>query len=70
MNPESFVSSLLFSFTFLLRPFCRHEYLMESDELEQWIKDNMQAAASEDYGQDYEHLQVRRLIAVSSFVYM
>lgn len=32
--------------------------MSESDELEQWIKENMQAAASEDYGQDYEHLLV------------
>lgn len=36
--------------------------MSESDELEQWIKENMQVAASEDYGQDYEHLQVFILI--------
>lgn len=43
----------------LMDSICRHEYCSESDELEQWIKDNMQAATSEDYGQDYEHLLVR-----------
>lgn len=36
----------------------RHEYLIENYELEQWIRDNMQAASSEDYGQDFEHLLV------------
>lgn len=35
--------------------FC-HEYFLESDELEQWINEQMQQACSEDYGQDYEHL--------------
>ncbi|XP_065202026.1 spectrin beta chain, non-erythrocytic 1 isoform X3 [Planococcus citri] len=42
----------------LMDSICRHEYMSESDELEQWIKENMQVAASEDYGQDYEHLQL------------
>lgn len=42
----------------LVESMCRHEYLTESAELEEWIKENMQAAASEDYGQDYEHLMV------------
>lgn len=37
----------------------RHEYLIESYELEQWIRDNIQAASSEDYGQDFEHLLVK-----------
>lgn len=36
----------------------RHEYFLESDELEQWIAEQMQQASSEDYGQDYEHLQM------------
>ncbi|XP_073969406.1 spectrin beta chain, non-erythrocytic 5 kst isoform X2 [Rhodnius prolixus] len=40
----------------LVESMCRHEYFSESAELEQWIRDQMQAASSEDYGQDYEHL--------------
>lgn len=43
----------------LVESMCRHEYVTESAELEEWVKENMQAAASEDYGQDYEHLMVR-----------
>ena len=35
-----------------------HEYLREADDLEQFIAEQMQIASSEDYGQDYEHLQV------------
>ena len=35
-----------------------HEYMRESAELEEWIGDQMQTASSEDYGQDYEHVQV------------
>ena len=35
-----------------------HEYMRESHELQEWINDQMQTACSEDYGQDYEHLQV------------
>ena len=35
-----------------------HEYARESGEVEEWITAQMQTAASEDYGQDYEHLQV------------
>lgn len=42
----------------------RHEYLIESYELEQWIRDNIQAASSEDYGQDFEHLLVKNLINI------
>ncbi|XP_022241663.1 spectrin beta chain, non-erythrocytic 1-like [Limulus polyphemus] len=34
----------------------RHEYFRESEELENWINEEMQMAASEEYGQDYEHL--------------
>ena len=37
-----------------------HKYVMESDELEEWINEQLQTAASEDYAQDYEHLQVLR----------
>lgn len=35
-----------------------HVYMRESSELEQWIGEQMQMATSEEYGQDYEHLQV------------
>jgi len=35
-----------------------HEYMRESDELETWIEEQMQTACAEDYGMDYEHLQV------------
>ncbi|XP_050430131.1 spectrin beta chain, non-erythrocytic 5 isoform X2 [Adelges cooleyi] len=42
----------------LVESMCRHEFLIESYELEQWIRDNVQAASSEDYGQDFEHLLV------------
>lgn len=38
----------------------RHEYLLASAELEQWIKEQMLTATSEEYGQDYEHLQLLR----------
>ena len=43
----------------LVESMCRHEYLSESTELEQWIKEQMQVASLEAYGQDYEHLLVR-----------
>ena len=33
--------------------------MRESDDLEQWIGEQMQVALSDDYGQDYEHLQVQ-----------
>lgn len=36
----------------------RHEYFLEVDEVEQWIREQEQTASSEDYGQDYEHLMV------------
>ena len=35
-----------------------HEFMREADDLEQWISEQMQIALSDDYGQDYEHLQV------------
>ncbi|KAM7289812.1 spectrin beta chain isoform X5 [Ixodes scapularis] len=35
-----------------------HEFFRESDELEDWISEQTQAALSEDYGKDYEHLLV------------
>ncbi|XP_055309165.1 spectrin beta chain, non-erythrocytic 1 isoform X4 [Sitodiplosis mosellana] len=40
----------------LMESMYRHEYFAECAELEQWIKELEQAASSEDYGQDYEHL--------------
>ena len=42
----------------LMESMYRHEYFLESTELEQWIREQVQSAASEDYGQDYEHLLV------------
>ncbi|XP_055694009.1 spectrin alpha chain, non-erythrocytic 1 isoform X2 [Lutzomyia longipalpis] len=36
----------------------RYEYFLEANELEQWINEQEQAVSSDDYGQDYEHLQV------------
>ncbi|XP_066150741.1 spectrin beta chain isoform X4 [Euwallacea fornicatus] len=40
----------------LMESLFRHEYFVESDELESWIAENLLQASSEDYGQDYEHL--------------
>lgn len=40
----------------LVESMCRHEYLSESAELEQWIREQIQLLSLEDYGQDYEHL--------------
>lgn len=42
----------------LMESMYRHEYFTESAELEQWIKELEQAASSEEYGRDYEHLLV------------
>ncbi|XP_053986770.1 spectrin alpha chain isoform X1 [Hylaeus volcanicus] len=42
----------------LMESMYRHEYFLESRELEQWMKEQEQAAGSEDYGQDYEHLLI------------
>lgn len=42
----------------LMESLFRHEYFLESAELEQWIAEQLQQASSEDYGQDHEHLQV------------
>ncbi|KAH7971901.1 hypothetical protein HPB52_003666 [Rhipicephalus sanguineus] len=33
-----------------------HEFFRESDDLQDWINEQTQAALSEDYGKDYEHL--------------
>lgn len=42
----------------LMESLFRHEYFSESQELEQWMAEQLQHASSEDYGQDYEHLLV------------
>ncbi|XP_050085218.1 spectrin beta chain, non-erythrocytic 5 isoform X3 [Anopheles aquasalis] len=42
----------------LMESLHRHEYFVESTELEQWIKEQEQAVNSEDYGHDYEHLLI------------
>lgn len=42
----------------LMESMYRHEYFLESRELEQWIKQQEQTASSEDYGQDFEHLLI------------
>lgn len=42
----------------LMESMYRHEYFAESTELEQWIKEMEQAASSDEYGTDYEHLLV------------
>jgi len=45
----------------LMESMYRHEHFLESAELERWIREQVQTAASEDYGQDYEHLLVSGL---------
>lgn len=42
----------------LMESLYRHEYFAESDDLENWIKEQEVAVNSDDYGQDYEHLLV------------
>ncbi|KAF5273495.1 hypothetical protein FQA39_LY07512 [Lamprigera yunnana] len=42
----------------LMESLFRHEYFLESDDLERWIAEQLQQASSEDYGQDYEHLLI------------
>lgn len=42
----------------LVNSISRHEYLREADSILDWINEQMIMAASEDYGQDYEHLLV------------
>lgn len=44
----------------LMESLFRHEYFLESGDLERWIAEQQQHAASEDYGQDYEHLLVNK----------
>ena len=38
-----------------------HAYMRESEDFENWINEQMVHACSEEYGQDYEHLQVEGL---------
>lgn len=54
----------------LMESLFRHEYFVESDELESWIAENLQHASSEDYGQDFEHLLVilLNILLFSSFL--
>ena len=35
-----------------------YQYLKEVDELADWINEQIQVASSEEYGHDFEHLQV------------
>ena len=35
-----------------------YAFKRETGDFEEWINEQMQLAASEEYGQDYEHLQV------------
>ena len=35
-----------------------HEYLRESNDLEQWIGEQMVLACSDEFGRDYEHVTV------------
>ncbi|KAK9716990.1 Variant SH3 domain [Popillia japonica] len=42
----------------LMESLYRHEYFVESGELDQWIAEQLQTASSEDYGQDHEHLML------------
>jgi spectrin beta len=35
-----------------------YQYLKEVDELADWINEQIQTASSEEYGHDFEHLQV------------
>lgn len=51
----------------LMESLFRHEYFAESEELERWIAENLQQVSSEDYGQDYEHLQVDSFRIVRNF---
>ncbi|ALC43340.1 alpha-Spec, partial [Drosophila busckii] len=42
----------------LMESLSKHEYFLEADEVQQWIREQEQTASSEDYGQDFEHLQL------------
>lgn len=53
----------------LMESLFRHEYFVESDELESWIAENLQHASSEDYGQDFEHLLVSRILTIFFFIF-
>ena len=39
-----------------------YQYLKEVDELADWINKQIQVASSEEYGHDFEHLQVLLII--------
>mgnify|MGYP000005315766 FL=1 len=36
-----------------------HQYLREVNETAEWINEQLNVASSEDYGKDFEHLEVR-----------
>lgn len=36
-----------------------HQYVREVDETAEWINQQIHIASSEDYGKDFEHLEVR-----------
>lgn len=52
----------------LMESLFRHEYFLESGDLDRWIAEQQQHAASEDYGQDYEHLLVLNNKQKSNFM--
>lgn len=54
----------------LMESLFRHEYFLESGDLERWVSEQMQYATSEDYGQDYEHLLVSSLYIFNMFFLM
>jgi spectrin beta len=41
-----------------------HEFMRESEDLELWIGEQMNTASSEEYGQYYEQLLVKRLLTL------
>ncbi|XP_025833247.1 spectrin beta chain, non-erythrocytic 1 [Agrilus planipennis] len=48
----------------LMESLFRHEYFLESEDLDRWIAEQLQHAASEDYGQDYEHLFYKQNLTI------
>ena len=39
-----------------------HQYLREVNETAEWINEQLHVAAAEDYGKDFEHLEVSKRI--------
>lgn len=46
------------------------QYLRESRELEEWINEQLQMAMSDDYGRDYEHLSVCKILRLESLKFL